>query len=195
MAPVAHSFKDRYTYADYKTWPDDERWELIEGVAYNMSPAPTRKHQRLVGELYRRIGNYLDGKSCEVNPAPFDVRLPEVGQDTDDTYTVVQPDVSVFCDRTKLDDAGAKGAPDWVIEVLSPSTEKKDLSVKLPLYQTHGVREYWVVDPELEQVKVYQLNAQGYYTVPKEFPRTETVASVIFPELTIDLASVFAAAE
>ena len=83
MAPVARSFQDRYTYADYKTWPDDERWELIEGVAYNMSPAPTYKHQLLVGELHRRIANYLDGKSCKALVAPFDVRLPELGQDTE----------------------------------------------------------------------------------------------------------------
>lgn len=115
-----------YTYRDYYTWPIDERWELIDGKAYNMSPAPTRRHQEVAGELFRQTANFLQNHPCQIYAAPFDVRLPRGGEADDLIDTVVQPDLSVICDSEKLDKAGCRGAPDWIIEVLSPATAAKD---------------------------------------------------------------------
>ncbi|HAA12731.1 MAG TPA: Uma2 family endonuclease [Cytophagales bacterium] len=196
MSSPALSYKDHYTYQDYLSWEDGERWELIDGVAYNMTPAPIRKHQRLVHELSRIIGNALVGKSCEVNIATFDVRLPKAQQSEDEVDTVVQPDLSVICDPSKLDEKGGIGAPDWIIEVLSPSTATKDLNLKAILYQTHGVREYWIVDPEKEQIIVNRLDEdRKQYTFSRVYERSNVLASVVLPELPISLEEVFKAAE
>jgi len=155
------------TYGDYKTWPADERWELIDGVSYCMSPAPSRLHQQFVLELGRQIANRLraSASECEVYVAPFDIRLPRA-EETDDTVdTVVQPDIAVICDRTKLDEAGCRGAPDWIIEVLSPATAAKDQIQKRALYERHGVQEYWLVHPTDCTVTVYKL-LDGQYGKP-----------------------------
>ncbi|MHB8057961.1 MAG: Uma2 family endonuclease [Desulfuromonadaceae bacterium] len=135
----------RYYYSDYLTWNDGERWELIDGVAYSMSPAPGRRHQEISGELFRQLANYLKGKQCKVYDAPFDVRLSDQ-VDASDNYieTVVQPDILVVCDRTKLDEKGCNGAPDLIIEITSPSTAKHDLGTKFDLYQKHAIQEYWI---------------------------------------------------
>ncbi len=135
----------KFTYRDYLHWPDDERWELIDGVAYNMSPAPNRIHQKISGELHRQIANYLIGKQCEVYAAPFDVRLPATGEKNDEITTVVQPDITIVCDKSKLDKKGCKGSPDLVIEILSPYTAKKDMKEKHFLYEKFAVKEYWIV--------------------------------------------------
>ena len=196
MTSPAVSYKDRYTYQDYLSWPDGERWELIEGVAYNMSPAPNEKHQRISQNLSSTIWAFLKGKTCRVYSAPFDVRLPEPGQSADETDTVVQPGISVFCDTKKLDNQGAVGAPDWVIEILSPSTATKDLNLKLLLYQTHGVGEYWIVDPETERVLVHHFDTKlKRYTLPHTFERTDTLGSITLPEFTVELETLFQAAE
>lgn len=151
-----------FTYGDYRGWPDDERWELIDGVAYNMCAAPNRAHQRISGELFRNIANWLKGRPCRVYDAPFDVLLPAwPGQATDDIDTVVQPDIVVYCDRGKLTDAGATGAPDWAVEILSPWTSRKDLNEKFRLYERVGVREYWVIDPAGKSLQVYLRGAHG----------------------------------
>ncbi|MBI4778090.1 Uma2 family endonuclease, partial [Candidatus Desantisbacteria bacterium] len=131
MGFEARKKEERFTYGDYLKWPDDQRWELIDGVAYDMSPAPSRKHQKVVGELFAQFHSYLKDKSCEVYVAPFDVRLPEVDEGVaplaadEEIITVVQPDIVVVCDRDKLDDRGGRGAPDIVIEILSPWTAKQ----------------------------------------------------------------------
>ncbi len=140
-----------YTYADYCAWSDDERWELIDGVAYAMSPGPTTLHQSILGELFAQIHNFLIGHSCKVIPAPFDVRL---NADKDDN-TVVQPDISVVCDRSKLNEKGCKGAPDLVIEILSPASSSRDKVLKFNKYLEAGVREYWLVDPSDKTVMVF----------------------------------------
>ena len=151
-----------YTYADYLSWPDDERWELIDGVAYNMSPAPGRQHQEIVGTIFNELFQYLKVKPCKVYVSPFDVRLPEhPDEQEEEITTVVQPDVSVFCDESKLDDRGARGAPDIAAEVLSPNTSVKDLREKLLLYERVGVREYWIVDPANRIMWVYRLVEPG----------------------------------
>ena len=185
--------KERFTYADYLTWPDEERWELIEGVPYSMSPAPTRKHQELSMELCRQFASYLKGKPCKVYAAPFDVRLPETPRASDEQIeTVVQPDIVVVCDHDKLDDKGCKGAPDLVVEILSPSTSKKDMQEKLFLYERVGVKEYWVVHPSDKTVIVFQQNNQGEYGRAKMYACNDKVVVQLLGDLEIDLAEVFA---
>jgi Uma2 family endonuclease len=161
MQPSLQSQR-RFTYGDYLTWPEGERWELIDGIAYAMSPAPSRSHQDWVGSLYRQIADFLDGNPCRVYIAPFDVRLPERSEADAEVVTVVQPDLSVICDPAKLDEAGCRGAPDWIIEVLSPGTAAKDQIVKKALYERHGVREYWLVHPVDHVLSRYRLESDGF---------------------------------
>ncbi len=152
----------KWTYADYCTWPDEERWELIDGVAYAMVPGLARLHQEIVSDLHFLLRKCLEGRPCHVYPAPLDVRLPEMGEADERVETVVQPDISVFCSETHLDRQGAKGPPDLVVEILSPSTSGKDTIVKRALYQRHGVPEYWIVDPEGRVIYQFVLEAGRY---------------------------------
>ncbi|MFN3594118.1 MAG: Uma2 family endonuclease [Thiobacillaceae bacterium] len=177
--PPAH-----YTYADYARWPEDQRYELIDGVAYAMT-GPNRRHQAIVGEVYRQIANALESHPCRVYLAPFDVRLPKADEADAQVDTVVQPDLSVFCDRGKLDDKGARGAPDWVIEVLSPSTAVHDHILKRSVYERAGVREYWLVHPTDRIVTVYWLT-DGEYGRPEVYELTGRTASRVLPEVAID---------
>jgi Uma2 family endonuclease len=154
---------ERYTYCHYRTWPDSERWELIEGQAWAMSPAPKPRHQDFILAMASSIRAFLKGKACKVFIAPFDVLLPEADEHDDAVSTVVQPDIAVFCDKAKLTERGARGAPDLVVEVLSPSTSKKDLNEKFNLYERHGIREYWAVDPAAWSVWVFRLAPGGRY--------------------------------
>ncbi len=182
-----------YTYCDYRHWPEDERWELIDGVAWNMSPAPNRWHQKISMEISKSIAVYLEGKACEVYPAPFDVLLPGFGeQDEDDVSTVVQPDISVICDKEKLTDTGCTGAPDWIIEILSPYTAKKDMDVKFDLYQRHSVREYWIVDPGNKYIHVYLLDEEGKYPEePEVFVPGDSIQCTVLDGFDIALDQVF----
>jgi Uma2 family endonuclease len=147
-----------YTYADYLKWTFDERLELIKGKIFNMTPAPSSNHQRLSIKLIRWIGNYLDGKSCELFSAPFDVRLPRRSSESDKTIiTVVQPDICIICDPKKIDDRGCLGAPDIVIEILSPGNNKKELQNKYEVYEEAGVLEYWIIHPQEKTFLKYTL--------------------------------------
>lgn len=138
-----------YTYADYLKWQFDDSVELIKGKLYRMSPAPKRKHQDASVNLEFALLTYFDDKPCRVYDAPFDVRLPVRNErKPDQLYTVVQPDICVVCDLSKLDDDGCLGAPDWVIEITSPRTAKNDFSEKFDLYEESGVREYWIIQPK-----------------------------------------------
>ncbi len=157
MGDPASAPDERFTYRHYRSWPDDERWELIDGRAWAMSPAPLRSHQKLSGRLFHRLSAYLEGKPCEVYAAPFDVLLPAGDEPDDEVDSVVQPDLVVVCDKSKLTRAGARGAPDLVVEILSPSSSRKDQREKFELYQSRGVREYWVLDPAGEWLCVYRL--------------------------------------
>jgi Uma2 family endonuclease len=154
---------DHFTYGHYKTWPAAERWELIDGVAYSMSPAPMRRHQKMSHALAMLFGNFLKGKPCEVYEAPFDVLMPERDEADNEVATVVQPDLVVYCDRSKLTDRGARGSPDLVVEILSPSTSKKDLNEKFNLYERQGVREYWVIDPGNLTIHVWHMQSAARY--------------------------------
>lgn len=182
----------RYTYDDYLTWDDNERWELIDGIAYNMSPAPSRRHQEISQNLSRKIGNYLEGKPCKVYAAPFDVRLPlEQHEQPGSSSNVVQPDIVVVCDSSKLDDRGCLGAPDLVIEILSPSTAKIDMVLKLNLYEKAGVKEYWLVHPTDHTVTVFKLGDDGIFGRYEVYDQTEQLTVGIFSDLVIDLSEIF----
>lgn len=151
-----------HTYGDYLTWPEDLRYELIDGDAFLMAPAPTVSHQDIAGEVYRQLGNALQGKPCRALIAPVDVRLPKADEADDQIDTVVQPDVMLVCNSGKISDRGVRGAPDWVLEVLSPATAGHDQVKKLHLYERHGVREYWMVHPRDKVLTVYTLNNGAY---------------------------------
>jgi len=192
MGPLAYKLEELFTYGDYRTWSDDERWELIDGVPYCMSPAPKVVHQGILMELGTQFATWLRGKPCKVFPAPFDVRLPEQNESDDDVTTVVQPDLTVICDKGKLDDAGCRGAPDLVVEILSPSTAQKDLKIKFARYERAGVREYWIVDPAAKTVMIFSLGDDARYGRPSIHVDTDRPTVGIFPDLRIDLTAVFA---
>lgn len=180
---------ERYTYTDYLTWEGDERYELIDGVPYMMAPAPSSTHQGISANLMIEIGTYLRGKRCKVFAAPFDVRL---NADTRDD-TVVQPDISVICDPSKIDERGCKGAPDMVIEIVSPSSVKHDQFVKQEKYRQAGVREYWIVYPEYQSVQVYILKDGAY--VSGVYEDKAHVPVKVLEGCVIDLGAVFPQAE
>jgi Uma2 family endonuclease len=183
---------ERYTYADYVTWPGDERWELLDGIPFDMSPAPSRYHQEISGNLFFEIKKFLKDKKCKIYPAPFDVRLPEGQQTDEETMTVVQPDISVICDPAKLDNKGCKGAPDFVVEIVSPDTVKKDMKYKLLLYEKHGVPEYWVVHPEENIVMVYKLNEKMQYNRAEIYSKDDQIELILKDgTIMINLEAVF----
>ena len=183
--------KERYTYADYLQWPDGERWEIIDGVPYNMSPAPSTKHQTISLELGRQLANFLLDKECRAFIAPFDVRIPNGDETDEEIQTVVQPDIVVICDQSRLDERGYRGAPALVIEILSPTTGKKDLQEKYHLYERSGVKEYWVVFPREELVEVYQLGEYAKYAKSGTYQSNDRIKPGILPELEIDLSLIF----
>ena len=180
-----------YSYADYLRWSFEERVELIKGKLFRMSPAPRRGHQGIGLALSSEIYGFLKRKPCKAYMAPFDVRFPNRPDDTDaQTFTVVQPDICVICDRSKLDDAGCKGAPDLIVEILSPSTASKDLNEKYQLYEEHGVKEYWVVYPGEAVLEIYELQEGKYVSIGK-FVKEDIVTSKVLPGLEIKLLEVF----
>ena len=183
-----------YTYANYLTWQLGEMKELIRGKIFKMSPAPGSMHQRVSGNIFGQLWNYLHGKPCQVFSAPFDVRLPAShrSKSDQDITTVVQPDLCVVCDPSKIDERGCLGAPDWIIEILSRYTSAKDLNEKFEVYEEAGVREYWVVHPQEQTVLVYTLNHHGKYQgILKPYVRTDKVSSSVLPGIAIDLSKVF----
>ena len=182
--------KPRYSFADVLAWDDSERVEIIDGEAFMMA-TPLTVHQRISGRLFWEIYDFLRGKICEVFHAPFGVRLFEQdGDRPEDVDTMVEPDLTVVCDPEKLDKFGCKGAPDMVIEILSPSNRRHDLGVKYRLYERAGVREYWVVDPEKKTVQVCRLE-DGLYGVPEVY-LTGKVPVGLWEDFRVDLGPVFA---
>jgi Uma2 family endonuclease len=179
-----------HTYADYLTWSRSYGDELISGTAYvREPPAPSWLHQEVVVELCRQIANALEGKPCRVCIAPLDVRLPKSTEGDDQVDTVVQPDVLIVSDLKKVDARGMRGAPDWVAEVLSPSTASHNRTVKLSAYERAGVREVWLIDPVDRTLTIYQLEAGSYgrATLLELKGRTQLTA---VPGVTIDWARV-----
>jgi Uma2 family endonuclease len=178
----------RYTYADYLAWDTGDRYEIIDGEAY-MLAAPSRLHQEISGNLYYALRSFLEGKPCKVYAAPFSVRLFPAEDESDDT--VVEPDITVVCDPSKLDDRGCKGPPDLVVEIASPSTARYDRILKFNKYREAGVREYWIADPEERAVFAYVLKNGEYAATVYE----DTASVTVLPGCEIDLASVFGTVE
>lgn len=195
ITSVEQLSKDKtYTYADYLTWKFDGLVELIKGKVFNMSPAPTSRHQKIAAHLTYEVYRFLKDKPCQVFPAPFDVRLPKLGNASladKEVYTVVQPDLCVICDSEKIDERGCKGAPDLVIEILSKNTSQKDLKDKYEVYEQSGVREYWVIHPSEGTALIYKLGGEGKYIAGRLLTIGDHLTTVILPGLSISLAEVF----
>ncbi len=191
MTPHALRKDDLYTYADYMEW-NEGRWEIIDGEIFDMTPAPRRVHQEILTELVVLLGNYFKTNPCRLYAAPFDVRLVhDLDSSDQDIHTVVQPDIVVVCDEEKLDERGCKGAPDFIIEILSPSTATRDLKTKRDLYEHFGVPEYCLVHPTDEMAMVYRLNEQGIYDKAEIYGREDSIVLRTFPDLALLLADVF----
>ncbi len=180
----------KFTYKDYLSWPEGERWELIDGEAYDMSPAPSRTHQFISSYFTSTFFEYFKGKECNVFASPFDVRLPGGFKADEDVDTVVQPDISVFCDETKLDERGGNGAPDLVVEILSPATASKDLKEKFMLYERAGVREYWVADPANKTLTAFILGDDGTYARGVVYAGKDVLKTALFEGLEIKMEEV-----
>jgi Uma2 family endonuclease len=184
-----------FTYKDYRSWPDQERWELIDGIAYNMSAAPMTRHQFKLQKLHLEFAAFFKGRPCTVMLAPVDVLLPRLGQSDDEADNVVEPDLLVICDRSKIEERFVRGAPDLVVEILSPSTSKKDLKEKFELYERSGVREYWVIEPKASWMHRYVREATGRFGNPLVRERGDgrgALVSGIFEGLDIDIEEFFA---
>jgi Uma2 family endonuclease len=180
-----------YSYADYLTWQFDQMVELIKGRLYILSPAPSFRHQQISAGLNAFVMPFFLARNCSAFHAPFDVRLVKGKKDDKDILTVVQPDICVICDETKFDAKGCVGAPDWIIEIISPSTAKKDYNEKFNLYEENGVREYWIVNPDANVINQYVLQADGKFEQTNTLYSNQIVQPTIFPELNIDLKQVF----
>ena len=186
-----------FTYADYLTWNFKERIELIKGKIFKMSPAPTSSHQRILGNIYLTVGNFLKKKSCKVFLAPVDVRL--IGKPfrkrklrDDEITTVVQPDLIVVCDADKLADIRyIEGAPDLVVEILSPGNTKTETKYKFDLYEENGVLEYWVVYPEYKQVYKYLLNENEENGKPVIYESGDNISSKVLKGLSFLVDEIF----
>ncbi|SHI82421.1 Endonuclease, Uma2 family (restriction endonuclease fold) [Cruoricaptor ignavus] len=176
-----------YTYADYLLWKFQERVELLKGRIFKMSPAPNRKHQRSAQYINQVLYRYFEGNCCEVYFAPFDVRLPSK---SGEVITVVQPDLCVICDRTKLDDKGCNGAPELIVEILSPGNSAKEMGIKFNLYEESGVQEYWLVQPAEKAILVYTLE-EGKFIGLQPVTLGMTAKSRKFDGLEISADEVF----
>ena len=182
MGPTAEKLGNGFTYNDYALWPDDERWEIIAGEAYAMTPAPSIRHQKISRYLSAQFAIFFNGKGCEPFPAPTDVVFDE--------QNIVQPDLLVVCDQNKITEKNIQGSPDLIVEILSPSTALKDKREKKALYERFGVREYLIVYPTEELVDRFVLR-DGSYGVEEVFGWDEVLPLAIFPELRLNLWEVF----
>ena len=178
---------EKFTYQDYLTWSDDERWELINGRPYNMTPAPSFRHQRIAGNFYHILRNALQGKRCVPGIAPTDVVLSD--------HDVVQPDVFVVCDEQKITEQNIQGAPDLVVEVRSPSTARKDRREKMRLYETFGVREYILIDPDGQYAERFILERDGRFGRGEVFGPQQVMALDSIESVEIPLWEVFEVAQ
>jgi Uma2 family endonuclease len=184
----------RYSYADYLTWMDDVRRELYDGFIKLMTPAPSMKHQEISVNLTRLFGNYLFKKKCKVYHAPSDVRLPKgrLAKDDKQIFTVVQPDLFIVCDLSKIENNSCLGAPDFIIEIISAKNSQRDTRDKFNIYQEHSIREYWIVSPLDENVTVFVLDENGKFQFKGMFAGDDKIPVNIFNgDLEVDLTEVF----
>jgi Uma2 family endonuclease len=182
MTEPARKLGRRFTWADYRSWPDDERWEIIDGEAFAMSPAPLTRHQHILRELSVPLGNYFKGKKCRPFWSPCDVKLAE--------DTVVQPDILVVCDPRQITRTHIEGPPALVVEILSPDSSVHDRIRKTRLYARFGVQEYWIVTPFPSTVEVLLLDDKSY-RLHASYAKEDELVSATFPDLKIPLADVF----
>ncbi len=180
-----------YSYANYLTWLFDDRVELIKGKVFKMSPAPSPLHQEVSANISSALYNYLKDKPSKIYYAPFDVRFPIESKADKDIYTVLQPDICVVCDRAKIDGRGCIGAPDIVIEILSPGNNRTELLHKYRVYEEFGVKEYWVVSPLEKTFLKYTLDEHHKYYPSRLFTLSEKVYSEVLPGFELDLDGVF----
>jgi Uma2 family endonuclease len=178
-----------YSYFDYLTWKFQERVELYKGKIFEMSPAPSSRHQRLSADIGFNLQTYLKGKPCQMFYAPFDVRLKKNSNDKEN-ITVVQPDICIICDATKIDERGCNGAPELIVEILSPGNSKKEMKLKFELYEEAGVLEYWIIDPEKEMVLQYVLE-NGVFTNHRPLISDDVLTSKVLEVFTLDLSKIF----
>ncbi|EPY99608.1 Uma2 family endonuclease [Mannheimia haemolytica] len=176
-----------YSYADYLLWEFKERVEIIKGKIVAMSPAPTRFHQRISMKMTAKFLEVFDNHQCQIYSAPFDVRFPD---ENGKVKTVVQPDLCVICDVSKLDERGCVGAPDLVVEILSPGNTKREMKDKYELYQEQGVKEYWIVSPETRTIQIFVLE-NGKYIGIQPVAEDEPATSVVFPALSFSTEKLF----
>lgn len=176
-----------YSYSDYLLWKFKERVEIIKGKIMEMSPAPTRFHQRISMKLTIEFSKAFDNHSCQLYAAPFDVRFPD---ENGKIKTVVQPDLCVICDLSKLDDKGCIGAPDLVVEILSPGNTRKEMKNKFELYEEQGVKEYWIVYPDTQNIQIFVLK-DGKYIGIQPVAEGDIVTSAVFPGLSFSTASLY----
>ncbi|WP_209331985.1 Uma2 family endonuclease [Lunatimonas salinarum] len=179
-----------YNYADYLTWEIDEMVELIRGKVFRLAAAPRVIHQRISGRIFNTLYNFLEGKPCEVFSAPFDVRLPVASKRNEDIDTVVQPDLCVVCDPEKIDERGCLGAPDLIVEILSPGNNKKDIKLKYEVYEASGVKEYWVIHPDERTLLIYTLTSGSYHS-SRLFTLGDKVSSQAVAGFELELDDVF----
>ena len=180
----------KFSYAEYLTWNEDIRFELIDGEPFSMTPAPSPEHQRILGRLFNQFSVLLDQRNCEVFISPFDVRLFAEDKEDEEVDNVVQPDLTVVCDKTKIDNKGFKGIPELVVEILSPSSIRHDRWVKFKLYERAGIREYWIVDIQNKSIEIF-LMQNGMYQLSGYYSEDEIVKSGLFSYLQFELNQIF----
>lgn len=180
----------KYTYADYLTWPEGERWEIIDGIP-SMQAAPAWQHQAISAALLSQFYDYLKNKPCRVFAAPFDLCMPVLSESDDDVQTVLQPDIVIVCDESKLRKTGYFGVPPLIVEISSPSTTRRDRVLKFNLYEKAGIQEYWIVEPDGKYISVFTLQKNKRYGRPEAYTEEDKIPVSIFPGFFIDLSKVF----
>lgn len=181
----------RHMYSEYCNWPDDERWELIDGEVFAMTPAPTPQHAEVITRLLWELGDYFRKGPCKVFTSPFDVRLPKGEEEDEEVETVVQPDILIVCDERKIDKKGCRGAPDIVVEVISPSTASYDQIRKRRLYERAGVKEFWIIHPDDRLAVVFRREEDGIFGKSEYYEAESKMEVQLFPGLIIDFSQVF----
>ncbi|OGK06433.1 MAG: hypothetical protein A2W80_11150 [Candidatus Riflebacteria bacterium GWC2_50_8] len=190
MAGSVKRKQQRYSYADYLTWDDDNRYEIIDGEVFDMT-SPSIMHQSISGELFRQMANFFDNKPCRVFAAPLDVLLAKNAGKSDEIFTVVQPDIMVVCDPKKIEERGIVGAPDLVVEIISPSTSSKDNIIKRRIYEQAGVKEFWLISPLERLIRVNKLGIDGCFEREEIYDDTAPIAIAQFTGLSIDCRRLF----
>lgn len=190
MAGAAKKKQQRCNYADYLNFSNEKRCELIDGEIYNMN-SPNFAHQTIAGQLFRQLADYFEDKPCKVIISPFDVILSKPSKKNEDIDTVVQPDIMVVCDEKKIEERGVVGAPDLVVEIISPTSAAYDNIRKRALYESFGVKAYWIISPTERLIRIYHLDKHGKYSSDTVYDDTAKIETLLFPGLVVDCRRVF----